>query len=106
MRKVEILATEQDGFTTRSFCFKLEAEENVDVLEAIKKSCDEYCKTEDGKETYIGNCNCFNYGDFDAYVPNSICEKYGIRKINSDLVQLYVNFDEQLVDESEIFKEE
>lgn len=51
-----------------------------DVLDAVKKSCEEYVRTEDGKRTYDCNCGAFNYGDFDVYVPNEICKKYGIEK--------------------------
>ena len=41
----------------------------------------------------------FNYGDFDTYVPNSICQKYGISKDETKYNCLEpVSFDEQLVD--------
>lgn len=72
-----------------------------DVITAIKKASTEYCLTNEGKQTYIGNCHCFNFGDFDTYVPNTICEKYGIKKIDSNTTFGIVDFNTELVEESD-----
>ena len=77
-----------------------------DVKDAICKACTEYCQTEEGKKLYIGNCHNFNYGDFEAYVPNSICEKHGIHKIDSNMTDIEVNFDTDLVDEMAVLCED
>lgn len=101
-----IVATEADGLDTRTFVLGVEVEdENIDIEKAIKDACKEYCLTEEGKRTYEGNCNNFNFGDLDAYVPNEICEKYGFKKVYLDIAGEF-NFDEQLVDENDIFLEE
>ena len=98
--KYTISATEHDGFDTRTMSIELEVfKEDIDVLDAIKEACREYTTTENGLKTYIGNCDCFNWADFDMYVPNEICEKYGFRKIKSDVSNIDVNWDEQLVDD-------
>ena len=60
----------------------------------------------EGKKLYIGNCHNFNYGDFEAYVPNSICEKHGIHKIDANMTDIEVNFDTDLVDEMAVLGED
>lgn len=105
--KVTIYVTDADGLNVRNWRIELLASPNIDIRKAIEDACNEYCKTDDGKNVYEDNCNCFNWGDFDAYVPNNICEKYGFSKAVAPFTKvLNVNMDEQLVDESEIFLEE
>ena len=101
-----VVASESDGFHIRNVPILLKVANGIDAMSAIQKACKEYCLTEEGKQTFASNCNCFNYGDFDAYVPNSICQKYGIEKVDDIISTKSVNFDAQLVDESEIFPEE
>lgn len=100
-----IPAIDQDGLDVRVTVIVLDANDNIDVVEAIKAACKEYCQTEEGKQTYIGNCDCFNWGDFDAYVPNSICEHHGIRKVDTCISEIR-NFNEQLVEEFDVFTDE
>ena len=98
--KYTITATEHDGLDTRTLVINLDVfKENIDVVEACKEATREFVATTDGLKTYIGNCDCFNWADFEAYVPNDICEKYGFRKIDSDVANIDVNWDEQLIDE-------
>ena len=102
MVKYAIPACKQDGIKMRGFCFLINAEDGMtpdDVLEAIKKACVEYCSTPEGRKVYEDKCNYFNYDDFNTYVPNSICKKYGISKNKTKYNCLEpVCFDEQLVD--------
>ena len=102
MTKYAIPACEQDGLHMRGFCFFINAKDGMppdDVLEAIKQACVEYCSTPEGRKVYEDNCKHFNYGDFDTYVPNSICKKYGISKDKTKYNCLEpVHFDEQIVD--------
>jgi hypothetical protein len=94
------------GLGVTTMVLAIEADEGVNVREAIKDACKEYCQTEEGKATYEGNCCSFNWGDFEAYVPNTICEKYGIKKIDSYTQEEDIDFNEQLVNEKDIFPEE
>lgn len=102
MTKYLIPAYEQDGMNIRICCLLINAKDGMtldDVVEAIKKASTEYCTTPEGRKTYEGNCGNFNYGDFDAYVSNSICKKYGISKSNAKYHYVDpVCFDEQVVD--------
>lgn len=111
MAKHIIPTYEQDGMNVRIFCLLIDAEDGMtpdDILEAIKKACVEYCSTPEGRKVYEDNCNHFNYGDFNAYVPNSICKKYGISKTDpkyncfGPVCFGPVCFDEQLVDDVDI----
>lgn len=71
---------------------------DFDLIEACKKAAVAYCKTEEGYEIFTeDNCHCFNWADFDLYVPNSIMEQFGFRKIEGVNADYTVDFDEQLV---------
>lgn len=109
MKNVTISAIEQDGRHTRCLSIDLSVRDGMsqeEVVDAIMKASTEYCRTEEGRKTYEGNCNNFNYGDFEAYVPDEICEKFGIKKIDSMITTFEVVFDSQLVSESDIFPED
>lgn len=83
----------------------ISVKDGVDFKKAAKDASREYCLTEEGKRTFEGNYRYFNWEDFDTYVPNSICEKYGIKKLESNIAEGFY-FDQQLVDETDIFPEE
>lgn len=102
-----IIAIEQDGFDVRVLCLNFEVpNKDFDLKAAVEAACVEYCQTEEGRNTYEGNCNNFNWADFDVHVPDEICEKHGFKKINAEISDEIVNLDEQLVDEDEVFPDE
>lgn len=80
-------------------------DEEFDLMAAIRAAVLEYCQSEDGKDVYEGNCNSFNWGDFNSYISNEICARHGFQKIDSDSISVVVDFNEQLVAESELFPE-
>lgn len=100
------IGAENHGLGSKITAFIINAQDHMsseDVLEAIKNASIEYCNTEEGKETFLGNCGCFNIGDFDACVPDEICQKYGITKDHSnDITTFNMDFNEQLVTENDI----
>lgn len=104
MRKM-IIATEQDFPNCRNIVIILDVQQGVDVEKAVKDACTEYCLTEKGRKVYEGNCDCFNWGDFDTYVPNDICKKYGFEKIDYAYDIEEYKFNQQLVDETDIYTE-
>lgn len=77
------------------------------IMSALRDIAKEYCLTEEGKKTYDNNCNCFNIGDLTLYVPTEIFIKHGIfpkfRTNPTDAIS--IDFNEQLVKESDIFPE-
>lgn len=95
-----IVAIERDGFDIRAFAMEFDVfDESTDLQSAVRKACSEYMKTSDGAESYYTvKGECFNWADFWDDVPNSICEKYGFRKINNIVSDDDVDWDEQLFD--------
>lgn len=94
-----ITATDRDGFETYTTVINLDVfRKDVDIVEACKEAAREYVSTKEGLQVYIEHCEWFNWADFDVYVPNKICEKYGFRKIDSDAVNIDVILDEQLAE--------
>lgn len=101
-----IVAIDVDGLDVDVLTIALDVEDGIDIKHAVMDACKEYCLTEDGQDTYDEcNCRCFNWADFDAYVPNELCEKHGFRKVDV-CTTLEFDLNEQLVDEDDIFPEE
>ena len=110
MKRMTILATDigcdNHGTGSKAYSFSYLVSENCpDLLQAIKAAATEYCQTEEGKKTYDGNCCNFNIGDFDAYVPDDICLKHGFVPIKHNDDTINILFDDQMVDEFDIFPE-
>lgn len=102
MSKIQIIiATEQDGSQTRTVltpCKIYSNSPDFSLSEAVRQAVAEYLHTEEGKETYEYNHQCFDWADFDTHVPNRICQKYGFEKIAEPYDSLMVDWDEQLAD--------
>ena len=103
--RVIVSAVDQDGLDVVAYSFEFLTKKGVNIAEAVRNAARDYCQTEEGRNTYIGNCNCFNWGDFDAYVGNEFCRPYGFIKVQSSR-QIDVNFNEELVSESDVLPEE
>lgn len=98
-----VVAIERDGLDIRVLTLQFEVpNEDFDLKDAVCKAATDYCKTSDGKRTYDYNCSYFNWADFDMCVPQEFCEKYGFKKIDSVVGDIEVDWDEQLVDDSQI----
>ena len=83
MEKVILAVIDKSLFSPRIIYIEIMANKGMnsdDVLNAIEKSCREFYETPTGKEA-VSDYRDFGYHEFDCYVPNSICEKYGISKI-------------------------
>ena len=74
--------------------------QNIDLKQAIKDACREFIVTPEGLKLYSKNHEQFNWQHFAANVPNTICEKYGFKKVqtNNENV-LYEKWNESLVDQ-------
>lgn len=116
-KHITIIATEfgveNHGLENRTAVYEFlvdSAMTSDDVLEAIKKASTEYCQTENGKRTYIGNCNNFNIGDFDMCSGTEdmkrICKKYGLYSVEHTSETITMDFNMELVNEYDIFPEE
>lgn len=103
-KRMNIIVVEHDGLESRSFVLNFvitdaKITDTDSLRDAVRKACTEYAQTEEGKKTLDYNCGCFNWADFEANVPQDICEKYGFRIDNSNIIFGEVNWDEHLVDD-------
>lgn len=110
-RKVTIVATSQEGIVSTCVINYMVDNDRLpsmdDVKDAIHKAVRDYCRTKEGKEIYEGNRNSFNWGDLIICVPSSILEAHGLYQVEDNPCDVMeVDFDEQLVEESEIFPED
>lgn len=110
MKTVTLIATEygaanrglNNNIVTLDITIKNDEWSDDEVLDTIKDAAKDYCLTDDGKKTYDGNCNNFNIGDLIAYVPKAILQQHGIISIE-EKDTIAIDFNEQLVDENDIF---
>lgn len=94
-----INAIDRDGLRINIFTLKFDVfRDGIDIVDACKAAAREFTATSDGFCAYMHNCENFNWGDF-VDVPNTICEKYGFRKINAEFTDTDVDYNEQLIDE-------
>lgn len=96
--RIILTAHDRDGLDEVNYIFEFLAREGIDIKQAVRDACNEYCTTEKGIETLAHNCGCFNWGDFAMYVPNDICIKHGFIKNDTSDVFLSVDFNETLID--------
>ena len=101
-----IVAIERDGLDLRVLALNFDVPSaDFDLKAAIKAACTEYCQTEQGRAIYEYNCSSFNWADFAMSVPAEICAKHGFKLITSDVADEEVNWDEELVNECDIYQE-
>ena len=98
-----VVALERDGLDVRVLSLQFDVPNaEFDLKDAVCKASTDYCKTPDGKRTYKYNCSYFNWADFAMSVPQEFCEKYGFKRIDTIVSDIEVDWDEQLVDDSQI----
>lgn len=98
-----IVAVERDGIDIRTLSLLFDVpSKDFDLVTAVKKAVTDYCKTKEGREIYRYNCSYFNWADFEMYVPNEFCKRYGFEKVDSMCCDEEVDWDEQLVNDTEI----
>ena len=102
-----VIATEYDGRDETILVLNfLIPEKGFNLESAIKAAATDFCKTDEGKALFEGNCNWFNWGDVAVHLPAAFLEKHGVKMLTDNLVpDLLANFDQNLVDEDEISPE-
>lgn len=101
-----VVAIERDGLDVRVLSLQFDVPNaEFDLKDAIRKASTDYCKTPDGKIIYEYNCSYFNWADFAMNVPQEFCERYGFKIIDTVVSDIEVDWDEQLVDDSQIEEE-
>ena len=106
VKTMNLMVVEHEGLGSRGFVLNFEVVDagitNIELLkDVVRKACAEYVQTEEGKKTLDYNCGCFNWADFEANVPQDICEKHGFRVVGNDITYNEVDWDEYLVDVDE-----
>ena len=107
----EDIGADNHGIGNRTAVFDITVDSSWSedqIMPTLRDIAKEYCLTEDGKKTYDSNCNSFNIGDLTLYVPTEIFIKHGIYpKFRTNLTDaISIDFNEQLVEESDVFQEE
>lgn len=108
MEKVVIAAVDQSDFVPRIVYIEIMAKEEMsrkDVLDAIEKSCLEYCNSKTKPQSVLSYQD-FGYTEFEKYVPNSICEKYGISKIDKSNYVIEIENEVLVCDKQEELEED
>ena len=102
-----VVAIERDGLDFRAVTILCEVPDtNFNLEYAVRKAVTDYVSTEEGRKLYEYNCSSMNWGDFAVAVPNDFCRKYGFEKITSAASDIIVDYDEHLVNDSELDDEE
>lgn len=98
-----VAAIARDGLDIRVLTFQFDVpSEGFDLKDAVCKAATDYCKTTDGRKFYDYNCSYFNWAGFAMSVPQEFCEKHGFKRIDFVVSDIEVDWDEQLVDDSQI----
>jgi hypothetical protein len=103
-----IVAVRRDGFDVKILTIIVDVPSfDFDLKAAVEAAATDYVKTPEGRHVYKGNHSEMNWADFSWSVPNSFCEKHGFKRIETAVLKdLFVNWDEDLVDESQVYDEE
>lgn len=98
-----VVATDQDGLDMNIHIFQFRVpDEDFDLLGAVRKAADQYCRTPQGQAVYEGNSKQFNWGDFDLHVPNAFCEELGFQRVFTRN-GLQVSFNEDLIEGGDVY---
>lgn len=100
-----VIALERDGMDIRALAFRFQIlKPDLDLHEAVKAAVTEYiATTETGRNIYRYNCDNFNWGDLaSTTLPEDLCVRHGFRIIPDDEADEIVDWDEDLVNESNL----
>lgn len=81
-------------FSNRTYLY--EVEDGIGFFDAVRKASAEFVNTPDGRKIYYKK-GSFSWNDF-ASVPEYICRKYGLRKLNFE--ESIVKNNESLINEN------
>lgn len=103
-----IVAVRRDGFDVKILTIIVDVPSfDFDLKAAVEAAATDYVKTPEGRRAYEGNHSEMNWADFSWSVPNSFCEKHGFKRIETAVLEdLFVNWDEDLVDEGQVYEDD
>lgn len=98
--KRTVTAIEREGFDIRTISLLFDVpDEKFDIEGAVRKAVNDFCRTEKGRAALAYTEGSFDWADFDVFVSNKFCKKYGFQKIETDLPDIEVWWYEQLYEE-------
>ena len=74
--------------------------DELDIMQAVRAACNEWCRSEEGRRDYEYANGYFNWGDFANCVPDEVCQRHGFKHL-STVDTVMVDHDEVLRDEIE-----
>lgn len=103
-----IVAVRRDGFDVKILTIIVDVPSvDFDLEAAVKAAATDYAKTPEGRSVYEHNHSEIDWYDFSWSVPNSFCEKHGFKRIETAVLDdLFVNWDENLVDEDRVYEDD
>ena len=80
-----VTAIERDGLNLRllTMVFEVPSRSDFDLMDALRKAVNDFCRTEEGRKVYEYNCGYFNLADIDMSLPKEWLEKYEIEYIDT-----------------------
>lgn len=70
---------------------------SLDPVSALRNAAREFAETEEGQKALEETGGCFNWGDLVSCIPAEICERNGVRIIDTFQTELIVSHNEQLI---------
>lgn len=70
---------------------------NPNVITALREAVRDFIGTADGKKVLEETCGCFNWGDMVEYLPAEVCERHGVRIVDTFQTDLIVCHSEILL---------
>ena len=96
-----IVTKEMDGTDENILVLAFECLPGTNIHQAVRSAVKYFMMTDEGKEVYERNGRSFNWGDFDTYVTDDICQMFGFRYTGSACEVSYEDFNDQLITEAE-----
>ena len=103
------VVVQNEGFEYRDNNFVLSyiVDDSVESpIENLRTAIREYGTTKQGKQDVAYACGYYNWGDASSAAMDDILPKYGLRYMNTNAIDVFVNHDEILIDDDNDHKEE
>lgn len=68
-----------------------------DVVAALREAARDFVETKDGKDVLEKTKGSFNWGDLIEYLPAEVCEKHGVRIVDTFQTDLVVAHNEPII---------
>ena len=102
-----VVQNESFEYRDNNFVLSYLVDDSVkDPMANLRAAIREYGLTEDGKRDVAHACGYYNWGDASCAVLDKILPRYGLRYMETNAVDVFVNHDEILIDSDDVEQEE